>query len=283
MNSKQRTIATVTRLKGIGLHTGKETIMTFKPAPPDSGVVFVRSDLSPPVRIPATLESVIGVVRGTTLGKGNVRIHTVEHSLSALYGLGIDNLEIELDADETPVGDGSALPIFETIQKVGIREQEAERRPIRLTSTVTFSRNGVQFVALPGAGLRISCTIDYNHPVLKSQYKSLVITPESYGSEVAGARTFCFDYEVESLRRQGLARGGSLENAIVVGENKIHNPASMRFPDGFVRHKILDFLGDLFLLGRPLEGHMILLRPGHASNILFARKIYETQNQSGGK
>jgi len=268
----QKTIGKEVTYKGVGLHTGNDTMVRFKPAPPNSGIKFVRVDLDSNPIINGNVKNVVDVVRGTTIGNGSAKIHTVEHLLAALYGLGIDNVIIEIDANEPPVGDGSSLPFVKTLERAGIVQQDEQKRYINITQPIHFSRDDVHIIAFPSNELKISCTIHYNHPILTAQYASYTINPDVFSKEIAPARTFCFDFEIETLKKKGLAKGGTLDNAIVIGETGIHNKG-LRFKDECVRHKILDLLGDLYLLGGPLKAHIVAVRCGHANNITFIKEI----------
>ena len=268
----QCTTSRETTFSGIGLHTGNLTTLTFKPAPPDSGVTFYRVDLPGKPAIHAEIDNVIDVSRGTTLGRNGIEVHTVEHVLAAVVGIGIDNLDIELDANETPVGDGSALPFMSALKKVEIVEQDRERKYIKVEEPVHYRQGDVTLSILPADELRVTMTIAYDHVVIGTQYASFTITPEIFEKEIASARTFCFLRDVKMLQDQGLIRGGTLENAVVIGDESILND-DLRFPDEFVRHKVLDLLGDLFLLGRPLKGHVIGVKSGHAMHVKFSKQI----------
>jgi UDP-3-O-[3-hydroxymyristoyl] N-acetylglucosamine deacetylase/3-hydroxyacyl-[acyl-carrier-protein] dehydratase len=276
---QQKTIEREISYSGIGLHTGVKTKINFKPAPPDSGIKFVRVDLPGQPVIEANISNVVGIKRGTTIGKNGVEIHTVEHLMAAFYGMGIDNLIIEIDSKELPVADGSSLPYLEVLKKSGIKTQDVPKKYFVINQPIEFSDGDKQLIALPYDGFKISCTIDYNHPVLKTQFFSSVITEEVFERELAPSRTFCFDYEIETLKKQGLAKGGTLDNAIVVGEKGIHNK-NLRFTDEFVRHKVLDLIGDLYLLGKFLKAHIIVIKCGHLSNIALAKKINESMSFS---
>jgi UDP-3-O-[3-hydroxymyristoyl] N-acetylglucosamine deacetylase/3-hydroxyacyl-[acyl-carrier-protein] dehydratase len=275
----QKTIKRESTYSGIGLHTGNITSVTFKPAPPNSGITFVRSDLPGKPGVEANIKNVISVARGTTLGNGSFQIQTVEHIMATLCGLGIDNLIVEVNADEPPVADGSGMPFVETLEKAGLEEQNVEKDYFAITEPVKFSDEDVHLVILSAEEFKVSATIDYKHPILKSQYGSFTITKEIFEKEIAPARTYCFEHEIESLKRQGLARGGSLDNAVVIGQNGIHNK-DMRFPDEFVRHKILDLIGDIYLIGKPLKAHIIAIRCGHAANIALTRKLGKLLDKS---
>ncbi len=269
---KQRTIAEEVSYNGVGLHTGSLTTVTFKPAPADSGIVFYRTDLDSSPAIPALVNNVVDVSRGTTIGIGDVKIHTIEHAMSSLAGLGIDNLVIEVDADEIPVGDGSALPVMNVLLKAGIIDLDAEKQYIQVDHPVYYRKDDVTLSILPSDDLRITMTIAYDHPTVGTQYASFTITEETFRTDLAPARTFCFLREVKMLQESGLIRGGSLESAVVIGDNGILND-TLRFPDEFVRHKILDLLGDTYLLGHPLKGHIIGAKCGHEKNVNFSKQI----------
>ncbi len=268
----QRTTREACAFSGIGIHTGNLTTLTFKPAPPDSGVTFYRVDLPGRPAIRADVDNVTDVSRGTTLGINGVEVHTVEHVLATIVGMGIDNLDIEVDAKETPVGDGSGLPFMTVLKRAGIVEQNADRRYIKVEEPVYYRQDDVTLSVLPSEELRITMTIAYDHVAIGTQYASFTITPELFEREIASARTFCFLREVKMLQDQGLIKGGNLENAVVIGDEAILND-DLRFPDEFVRHKVLDLLGDLFLLGRPVKGHVIGVKSGHATHVKFSKEI----------
>lgn len=277
---KQKTIKKEAVYKGIGLHTGKPCTVKFLPAEANCGVIFVRTDTAEIQKIPAQIQFVSDVVRGTTLSMNGQKIHTVEHICSALFGLGIDNLVIELDSVEPPVGDGSAKPFVDVILQNGLQEQDAPKNFFFSSQPVFYQSNETEIRFEPEMGehprLTISCQLLYNHPMMAKQEATFSITPETYLREIAPARTFCFDYEVEALKRKGLARGGSLDNAVVIGMDKIYNKEKiLRYPDEFVRHKILDFLGDLFLLGQPICGKITAIKIGHGHNINFVKMLKE--------
>ena len=276
----QRTIGMPASFEGVGLHTGEHGHVTFRPAAADRGVRFIRADLDgrPEVVVrPENAHFEPGAGRRTILRQNGVQIHTMEHILAAIAGLGIDNLEIELTTMEAPEpADGSAAPIALMLREAGIVEQEKPKRHIKVTKPVTWSEGGVTMSAVPYDGLRISFTIDYDHPLIGRQMLSLDIDETSFCEQIAPARTFVLERDIEALRRAGWIKGGRLEGAIVVGETGIHNPEPLRFPDEFVRHKVLDLLGDLFLLGRPLLGHVSAVRSGHESHVAFVKRLKET-------
>jgi UDP-3-O-[3-hydroxymyristoyl] N-acetylglucosamine deacetylase / 3-hydroxyacyl-[acyl-carrier-protein] dehydratase len=270
---KQHTLSGPASLAGVSLHTGEKVTLTIHPAPVDHGFKFRRTDLKDRPTVDALASNVRTVERATTLIEGNVKVHTVEHILSALTGLGVDNALIEMDANEPPIGDGSAAPYVELIKKAGISEQDAPRRYCEIREPVAVqSKNGSILVILPDTKFRISCTQagpDGNH----TQYLDLEITPEVYEKEIAPARTFVHYEDVEPLMEKGLIRGGSLENAIVIRGESVLSKEPLRFPDEFVRHKILDIIGDLSLVGRPILGHVVAVRPGHGPNTELASAI----------
>jgi UDP-3-O-[3-hydroxymyristoyl] N-acetylglucosamine deacetylase/3-hydroxyacyl-[acyl-carrier-protein] dehydratase len=276
----QRTISGPVRIEGVGLHTGEKGIMTFSPAPVDHGVSFVRVDLpgSPEVLVRpenAHFDPVMG--RRTILQQNGVQIHTMEHVLSAVAGLQIDNLRIEVSSMEVPEGhDGSAAPIARALMSAGIVAQEKPVRHIKVTRPVHWSEGGVELAAVPHQGFRITFTISYDHPLIGEQTRSLDITPEIFLKEIAPARTFVLERDLEGLRQAGWIKGGRLESAIVVGKDGILNDEPLRFPDEFVRHKILDLLGDLFILGGPLLGHISARRSGHHGHVAFVKLLKET-------
>ena len=281
MNARpQRTIAREVSFEGLGLHTGERGTVTFRPAAADTGVRFVRVDLPghPEVLVrPENAHFDPSAGRRTILRSGDVQIHTMEHILAAVAGLGIDNLMIEISTMEAPEPvDGSAAPIARLLYEAGTVAQERAKRHIKVTRPVCWSENGVELMAAPYNGFRISFAIDYDNPLVGHQEISLDITPEAFLEEIAPARTFVLERDLEALRRAGWIKGGRLESAVVVGDGRILNPEPLRFPDKFVRHKVLDLLGDLFLLGGPLIGHVTARRSGHQSHVAFVKRLKET-------
>jgi len=275
---KQKTISKEISVSGIGLHTGNITNLTLRPAPVDSGIKFIRTDLPDRPVIPALCENVLGVIRGTTIGiQENIVVYTIEHLLASLCGLGIDNIEILLDNNEPPVFDGSAYPFVELLTKSGIVEQDKPKNYIVIDKPIKYTafdkNNPVEICAYPSDELKIDYQIVYEHPLVSTQQIELKITPENFIKEISHSRTFCFDYEIEALKSRGLAKGGGLENTLVIGIDKIHNKEKLRYPDEFVRHKLLDLLGDIYLLGRPLKAHIVAKRAGHKHNINFVKLI----------
>jgi UDP-3-O-[3-hydroxymyristoyl] N-acetylglucosamine deacetylase/3-hydroxyacyl-[acyl-carrier-protein] dehydratase len=276
----QRTIGRDVSLEGIGLHTGQHGRITFRPAPPGSGVRFVRCDLAggPTVRVrPENAHFDPGAGRRTILQENGVQIHTMEHVLAAVAGLGLDNLLIEQSAMETPEpADGSAAPFARALAEAGLVDQDRPKRHIKVTKPVTWEENGVFLSAVPYRGFRVTFTIDYDHPLIGRQSITLDIDDQSFLREIAPARTFVLERDLEALRAAGWIRGGRMESAVVVGKDRILNPEPLRFPDEFVRHKVLDLLGDLSLLGGPLLGHVTATRSGHQSHVAFVRRLKQT-------
>ena len=269
----QRTLAKSASLTGSALHNGGKVTLTIHPAAAGHGYKFRRSDLPDEPIIDALVEHVKTVERATTLVQGNAKIQTVEHILSALAGLGVDNALIEMDANEPPIGDGSAAPYVALIQEAGIVDQEALRAPFELGDPIHLETNGGSIMSVfPHQGLRISCT-QVGPDGRFTQYLSLEITPETYIKEIAPARTFVHYEDVKDLMEKGLIKGGSLENALVIRGESVLSKEPLRFTDEFVRHKNLAIIGDLALAGRPLRGHIIAVRPGHGPNTELARAI----------
>ena len=277
MIGQQTTIGSPTTLEGVGLHTGGRVRMSLHPLAPDSGIVFRRVDRDPPLEIPARAENAPpkpALGRNTTIERDGTQIHTVEHILAATHGLGIDNLRIDLDSNE-PIepADGSCAYFVERLRAAGIVKQGTPKRTFVVRRPVTFREGDVELQALPYDGFRVSFTIQYDNPIIGTQAASFDIDPETFAREIAPARTFALLRDVRELQQRGLIRGGSLENAVVVDEDRILNDGPLRFPDEFVRHKILDLLGDLALLGRPIQGHVHSVRSGHETNVQFVRKL----------
>jgi len=276
----QRTIGSTVTFEGVGLHTGERGQVTFRPAAADAGVSFVRADLPgrPQVLVrPENAHFEPEAGRRTILRQEGVQVHTMEHILAAVAGLAVDNLEVELTTMEAPEpSDGSAAPIARLLREAKIVDQDKPKRHIKVTKPVRWSENGIELSAVPYDGLRISFAIDYDHPLIGHQAMSLDIDETSFIEQIAPARTFVLERDLELLRRAGWIKGGRIESAVVVGEKKILNKEPLRYPDEFVRHKVLDLLGDLFLLGRPLLGHVSASRSGHESHVAFVKLLKET-------
>ncbi|MGK0498614.1 MAG: UDP-3-O-[3-hydroxymyristoyl] N-acetylglucosamine deacetylase [Oceanicoccus sp.] len=272
---KQRTLRNAIRATGVGLHSGEKVYLTLLPAPIDTGIVFRRSDLDPAIEIPARAENVGDTILSTTLMKGDVRVSTVEHLLSAMAGLGIDNAYVELSAAEVPIMDGSAGPFVFLIQSAGIEEQSKAKQFIRIKRPVTVEDGDKIASFLPFDGFKVTFTIDFDHPVFRDRSGKAEVdfSSTSFVKEVSRARTFGFMHEIEYLRSKGLAQGGSVDNAIVVDEYRILNEDGLRYEDEFVKHKVLDAIGDLYLLGKSLIGEFRAHKSGHALNNALLRAL----------
>lgn len=269
----QRTVRRQVSCVGIGLHSGKRVTLSLKPAPADCGIRFRRTDLGGP-DVPATVQHLAGIQLATGLARNDVSVETVEHLLAALVSLSIDNVLIELNSPEVPIMDGSAAPFVYLVQEAGVKRLSEPRRYLKILRPIAISRGDKRISLYPSDHFKVTYSISYDHPLLRHQSRTLRITEESFIEEVAPARTFTFLKDVEMLRQNGLALGGSLENAIVLGETGVLNNA-LRFDDEFVRHKILDAVGDLALVGHPVIGHLVAHRAGHALHTEFAAKILE--------
>lgn len=267
---QQTTIAKAITYTGIGLHSGQDVTIILNPAPPGTGIRFVRTDIEGAPQVAATAQNVTNTMRATTLEEGLAKVFTVEHLLAGFYAMEVDNCLVEINAVEPPVADGSSLPFVRMIEEAGIVRQDASRRVISITEAQTVRVNDKFITILPYDGLRITFTSINPHPMLGVQFGDYEITKDVFISEIAPARTIGFMHEVEYLKAQGLALGGSLENAVVYDEVKALTP--LRFPDELVRHKILDIIGDLALAGR-MEGHVIAVKSSHALNTALAKKI----------
>lgn len=257
---------------GIGLHSGNKVNMTFLPAPPNTGIRFRRVDLEGKPEIEARAENVSETNRSTTISKGNIKVHTVEHVLATFAGYGIDNAIVELDANEPPIADGSSREYCKMIQEAGIVPQNEKREPYTITEPIELKLGETVMTMFPGEGFKITCT-SADKGGRFTQYYSCEVNPASWEKELAHARTFCFYEEIEYLFKNGLIKGGSLENAVVIREDAVLTTEPMRYPEEFVRHKMLDILGDLSLVGRAINGHLIAVRPSHAANCEFAKLI----------
>ena len=277
---KQRTLKNVIRATGVGLHTGKKVFLTLRPAPTNSGIIFHRVDLEPTVEISARPDHVGDTRLSTTLIKDDVRISTVEHLLSALAGFGIDNAYIDLSADEVPIMDGSAGPFVFLIQSAGVEEQNAAKKFMRIKETVRVEHEGKWAMFEPFEGFKVGFTIEFDHPVFNERncQAEIDFSTTSFVKEVSRARTFGFMRDVELLRENNLALGGSLNNAVVVDDYRILNEDGLRYEDECVKHKILDAIGDLYLLGHSLIGSFKGYKSGHALNNALLMKLIENEN-----
>jgi len=271
--SAQRTLRRSVSCAGIGLHSGNKVTLVLKPAPADYGIRFVRTDLAG-LEIPATVTHLGGISYATGLARETGSVETVEHLLAALSTLGVDNVRIELDYPEVPIMDGSAAPFVYLVHEAGVKRLPAPRRYLKVVRPITLSQGDKHIALYPSDYFKVTYSISFDHPLLRHQSRTIRVNEETFVEEIAPARTFGFLKEIEMLRQRGLALGGSLENAIVLGETGVLNH-TLRFEDEFVRHKILDVLGDLALLGYPVMGHLVAHRGGHALHTAFAAKVLE--------
>jgi UDP-3-O-[3-hydroxymyristoyl] N-acetylglucosamine deacetylase len=277
---RQRTLKNVIKATGVGLHTGQKVYLTLKPAPVDTGIVFSRVDLDPVVQIPALAENVGDTTLSSTLMKGDVRISTVEHLMSAMSGLGIDNAYVDVSAPEVPIMDGSAGPFVFLIQSAGIEEQDASKKYIRITKELTVEQDDKKVSLRPFNGFKVGYTLLYDHPVHRKFTKEACVdfSSTSFVKEVSRARTFGFMHEFEELRNRNLALGASMDNAIAVGDYRVLNEDGLRYEDEFVKHKILDSIGDLYLLGKTLIGEFRGYKSGHALNNALLRLLIASED-----
>src|SRR2546426_4545629 len=269
---QQQTLRESVSFEGVGLHSGNRVGMSFLPAPPNTGIRFRRVDLDGRPEIEARIENVSDTTRSTPFSKGNIRVHTVEHVLATFPGYGIDNIVVELDANEPPIADGSARAYCRMIETAGISPQPEKREPYMATAPLEFEIGESVMSVFPHDRLKITCTSADRHGRF-TQFYSVEISPETWERELAHARTFCFYEEIEYLIKNGLIKGGSLENAVVIRDDAVLTSEPLRYPEEFVRHKMLDILGDLALVGRPLLAHIIAVKPSHTANCELARQL----------
>jgi UDP-3-O-[3-hydroxymyristoyl] N-acetylglucosamine deacetylase len=274
---RQRTIKDETSCTGIGLHSGHPVNLTIKPAPADTGITFIRKDLPSRPEIKAAFENVVDTTLSTTLGSNGFRVSTVEHLMAAFFGLGIDNVRVEVDGPEVPIMDVSAAPIIFLLRSTGIREQKSPKRFIVIKRPFEIREGGRSVRINPSKELKISYAIGFNHPLLRDQSFELRFSGKDFVKEISRARTFGFLRDIQTLRENGLALGGSLDNAIVIDDFRILNEDGLRYKDEFVRHKILDFLGDLAILGCPVIGHFVVKKSGHALNHQLLKKLIHSE------
>lgn len=275
---KQRSILREVSVKGASLHTGDKTQLTLKPAPANSGITIRRTDLHDKPVIKPHVSQVTDLVRATTLADGHAKVHTVEHVLAALHGMGIDNVEVEMDASEPPILDGSAKGFVNLILEAEISEQDAEREYFVLDQPISVTKGNSSIIALPYDGFKISCTSADDRGI-HTQHLTIDIDPDVFATQIAAARTFTVYEDIEELLKLGKIKGGSLENAIVLKDDKIMSKEPLRFDDELVRHKILDVIGDVLLLGKPLKAHIVAVRPGHAVNAELTTKLAERMDE----
>ena len=269
----QRTLKKEINCSSIGLHTGRKVNMKIKPASVDTGIIFVRKDLPDAEPIHANYNNVCDTMLATSLGTNGVSVSTVEHILSAFNGMGVDNAIIELDSFEVPIMDGSALPFVNMLKEVGTHVQEKNKRLLIIKKPVSVTEGDASAVLLPAKEFKITYEIDFKHPFIGKQSYSMTFSDEKYEKEICAAQTFGFLKDLEFLQAKGLALGGSLKNVIVLDDKKIINKEGLRIPDVFVKHKILDAIGDLFLLGMPIIGHFIAYKSGHRLNNLLLKEL----------
>lgn len=273
----QKTIKGNVSVKGVGLHSGKTVTVTFKPSMPDTGVNFVRIDVPERPIIKAHISKLVDLTkrpRRTTVGCDNAEVQTIEHFMAALAGLGVDNIIIEIDGDEMPGLDGSAHEYVDLLLKAGLEVQDAPRKDFKITEPIWIEEDGASLVVLPADDFKISYTLDYKHPKLHSQHIEFILSDGVFKTEIAGARTFCLESEAQTLLKQGMGKGATYENTLVVGEKGVINN-KLRFEDEFTRHKLLDLIGDLYLLGMPLRGHVIAIKSGHPLNLKLLQRVYQ--------
>lgn len=273
MGFKQRTLRDSISCTGIGLHSGKKVRMTIKPAPPDTGIQFIRKDLPGDNIIKAHFDNVINTTMCTIIGNNGNHVSTIEHLMAAFFGFGIDNAQVEIDGPEVPIMDGSAAPFIFLIKSTGIKEQRTPKKFIVIKKTFNIQEGNRSITIKPSKELKISFTIDFHHPLINNQQYDFSFSGKGFMDKLSRARTFGFLKDIETLREAGLAKGGSLDNAIVIDDFRVLNEDGLRYHDEFVRHKILDFLGDIAVIGAPIIGHFIVKRSGHSLNHAMLKKL----------
>jgi len=273
----QRTIARPISFTGMGLHLGKKVNVTIKPSDVGNGISFIRTDVPNPVEIKADAANVMDTQFATTLGCNGVKISTVEHLLAAFVGLGIDNAVVEIDSSEVPIMDGSASPFVYLLRSAGVKVQNGPKKFLVIKKAIRVSDGDKKTILAPFKGLKITYTVDFEHHLISNQSFAVEFSNGNFESEICRARTFGFLKDVENLRANGLAKGGSLDNTIVIGDFRVLNEDGLRFPDEFVRHKILDAIGDLSLLGVPVIGHLIAYKSGHTLNHSLMKKVISSE------
>jgi UDP-3-O-[3-hydroxymyristoyl] N-acetylglucosamine deacetylase len=270
----QRTLRRPISCAGVGLHSGHKVNLTLKPAPAGFGIRFRRTDLGN-LEVPATVHHLLGIQLATNLARNQVSIETVEHLLAALVSVGVDNAIVELNSPEVPIMDGSASPFLYLIEEAGLRTLPEPRKYLKVVSPVRLTRGDKSITLEPADHFEITYSISYDHPLLRHQARTLRVTRETFADEIAPARTFTFLKDVDHMRQNGLALGGTLDNAVVLGDHGVINGGALRFDDEFVRHKMLDAIGDLALLGYPVIGHLVAHRAGHALHTEFVARVLE--------
>lgn len=274
MHLRQRTLQKPVSCKGLGVHSGRQVTLTVKPAPVNCGIQFVRTDLPDSPGISAHFNNVVDTSLATVIGNNGFIVSTIEHLMASFAGLSIDNAIVEVDGHELPILDGSAAPFTSMLKDAGTSEQDGPRCFFVVNKPIGITENGKSVTVYPSSTLKISYTIDFNHPMIGKQFYSVEITEKTFEREISNARTFGFLHEIEYLKRYGFASGGSLDNAVVLGTDNILNEDGLRFDDEFVRHKILDSIGDFSLLGMPILGHFVIEKSGHAFNHTFIREFF---------
>ncbi|MFW6146906.1 MAG: UDP-3-O-acyl-N-acetylglucosamine deacetylase [Thermodesulfobacteriota bacterium] len=278
MDLRQRTVANAIDCEGIGLHSGKNVEMTIKPAPDDSGIVFERLDIPNACKIRASFSNVVHTNMATTIGLNGYRISTIEHLMAAFFGMGIDNALVQLNGEEVPIMDGSSAPFVDLLDKAGAAVQESFKKIFLVKKPVKVSDGTRSVKLLPSDRLKITCKIDFDHPLIQDQTYEMLFSKPNFVHEISRARTFGFLKDVRTLWDNGLAQGGSLENAIVVGDHGVLNKEGLRYSNEFVRHKLLDFIGDLAILGAMIIGHFVVEKSGHFFNQELLKAFLEQQS-----
>jgi UDP-3-O-[3-hydroxymyristoyl] N-acetylglucosamine deacetylase len=274
----QKTVKEEINFRSVGLHSGRKVGMTVRPAEADTGIVFIRRDVPENNRIAADIQNVTDTTLATTLGINGTRVHTVEHLLSAFRGIGIDNAVVEVDTFEVPIMDGSSEPFIATLKKVGLKTLRKPRRYLKVKKPVSVSEGESTAMLEPAADFRITYKIDFPHPAVGTQSYQMIFSSDTYEKEISSARTFGFLKDVEYLQAKGLALGGSLQNAVVLDEEKVINKEGLRTPDEFVKHKILDAIGDLYLVGMPILGHFTAYKSGHKLNTQLLKTLLANED-----
>jgi UDP-3-O-[3-hydroxymyristoyl] N-acetylglucosamine deacetylase len=275
MRHHQQTIKTPVSCSGVGVHSGKTVHLTINPAPVNHGIRFVRSDLPGTPGVTAHFNNVVDTSLATVIGSEGCIVSTVEHLMAGFTGMSIDNAIVEVDAYELPIMDGSAGPFTRLIKSAGTVRQDGRKCYFKVNEPICLSEDGKSVAVYPADDFRITCTIAYDHPLIGTQTCDFVIGRETFEKEICAARTFGFLHEVEMMKRYGLARGGSLDNAVVIDGNRVLNEGGLRYPDEFVRHKALDCIGDISLIGMPIIGHVVTSKSGHAFNHAFLEKFFK--------
>jgi UDP-3-O-[3-hydroxymyristoyl] N-acetylglucosamine deacetylase len=278
MKRHQQTINTSVSCSGVGVHSGKTVSLTIKPAPVNHGIRFVRVDLPGAPGVTAHFNNVVDTSLATVIGAEGCIVSTVEHLMAGLTGMSIDNAIVEVDAYELPIMDGSAGPFTALIKSAGTRRQEGAKCFFKVNEPISIAENGKSVTIYPADEFRITCTIAYDHPLIGTQTCNFLIDRETFETEISTARTFGFLHEVELMKRYGLARGGTLDNAVVIDGDRVLNDGGLRFPDEFVRHKVLDCIGDFSLIGMPIMGHVVASKSGHAFNHAFLEKFFKEKD-----